>query len=176
MHNKKRLLLLTGWMFLGLVVGWLFPMSRVQAISRFVFSEQAYRVAKTTVLFQRLCSELLPSTPLGQHYLNLGYTHMSRLVRLLWYDEATAQQTWHVIDLYSPAVEALLDKNGSTVQVTQEMVDELLVFLSVMESRADDDLRQIIRDERSKVPWQKLVGLTADKAWEKLQEIRSASP
>jgi len=45
-----------------------------------------------------------------------------------------------------------------------------------MESRADDDLRQIIRDERSKVPWQKLVGLTADKAWEKLQEIRSASP
>lgn len=176
MHNKKRLLLPIGWMFLGLMIGWLFPMSQAQAISRFVFSEQTYRVAKTTVLFQRLCSELLPSTPLGQHYLDLGYTHMSRLVRLLWYDEAMAQQTWHVIDLYSPAVEALLDKNGSTAQITQEMVDELLSFLSEMESRADDDLRQIIQNERSKVPWQEMVGLTADEAWAKLQEIIPVSP
>ncbi len=176
MKNRQRLLLPIGWMFLGLIIGWLSPITQVQAISRFVFSEQTYRVAKTTVLFQRLCSELLPSTPLGQHYLDLGYTHMNRLVRLLWYDETMAQQTWRVIDLYTPTVEALLDENGSTVQITQEMVDELLYFLSEMESRADDDLRQVIQDERLKVPWQEMVGLTADEAWIKLQEVIPSSP
>lgn len=176
MPKKKKFLPFIGWMFLGIIIGWLFPMPQVQAVSRFVFSEQTYRVAKTTLLFQRLCSELLPSTPLGQHYLDLGYTHMNRLVRLLWHDETMAQQTWQVIDLYSPAVEALLDGKGDSVQITQEMADELLLFLSEMENRADGDLRQIIQEERSKVPWEELVGLTVDQAWIKLQEVMPVSP
>lgn len=176
MQSKKRFFLPIGWVFLGMMVGWLFPMSQVQAVGRFVFSEQTYRVAYTTVLFQRLCSELLPTTPLGQHYLDLGYTHWNQLVRLLWYDETMTKQTWHVIDLYTPAVEALLDKKGATVQITQEMVDELLLFLSEMENRANDDLKKIIQDERSKVPWQEIVGLTADKAWLKLQEAVPIAP
>lgn len=176
MPNKRRFFAPIGWIFLGVIVGWLFPMSQVQAVGRFVFSQETYRIAKTTYLFQRLCSELLPTTPLGQHYLDLGYTHMNRLVRLLWYDATMTQQTWRVIDLYSPAVEALLDGEGDRVKITQEMVDELLVFLTGMEERADDDLHQIIQDERSKVPWQELVGLTAEEAWLKLQEAAPASP
>ena len=176
MKSKRKFYSPIGWVFLGMIVGLLFPMSQVQAVGRFVFSEQTYRVAQTTLLFQRLCSELLPSTPLGQHYLDLGFTHMHPLMRLLWYDETMTQQTWHVIDLYTPAVEALLDGQGETVQITPEMIDELLLFLSEMESRADDDLRQIIQDERSKVPWQEMVGLTADEAWAKLQEATPNSP
>ncbi len=175
MESKKRWFSPIGWVFLGIIVGWLFPMSQAQAVGRLVFSEQTYRVAYTTLLFQRLCSELLPSTPLGQHYLDLGLDHMEPLVRLLWYDEVMTQQTWHVIDLYTPAVEALLDGQGETVQITQEMIDELLLFLSEMENRADDDLKQIIQDERARVPWQEMVGLTVDKAWAKLQESVSVS-
>lgn len=176
MRDMKRLLAPIGWVVLGIMIGWLFPISQVQAVGRFVFSEETYRVAKTSWLFQRLCSELLPSTPLGRHYLDLGYTHWNRLVRLLWYDKTMAQQTWRVIDLYSPAVEALLDGKGDSVQITQEMVDELLLFLSEMESRADDDLKQIIQEERSKVPWQEMVGLTANQAWIRLQEAVPVSP
>jgi hypothetical protein len=176
MKITKKWLAPFGWLFLGVMVGWLFPMSQVRAVGRFVFSDETYRIAKTTYLFQRMCSQLLPSTPLGQHYLDLGYTHMNRLVRLLWYDATMTEQTWKVIDLYSPAVEALLDGEGDSVKITQEMVDELLVFLDGMEQRADEDLRQIIQEERSRVPWDELVGLTAEEAWIKLQEATPASP
>ena len=174
--KNRRIFFVGCLMFLGIVAVWLFPMSQVQAAGRFIFSEQTYRVAKTTLLFQRLCSEILPATPLGRHYLDLGYTHAPRLVRLLWYDETMAQQTWHVIDLYSPVIEALLNHKEETVPITQEMVDELLIFLSGMENRADNDLKQIFQDERSKVPWQEMVGLTADKAWVRIQEAASVSP
>ena len=176
MKRKKRLFATTSWVFLGVIIGWLFPMPQVQAVGRFVFSEESYRIAKTTLLFQRLCSEILPSTPLGQHYLDLGYTHMKRLVGLLWYDETMTQLTWEVIDLYTPAVEDLLDNQGNNVQISQEMIDKLLIFLTEMEKRADDDLKQIIQDERSKVPWQELVGLTVNQAWAKLQETVVVSP
>ncbi len=168
--RKARIYTPIGWIMLGMFLGWLFPISHVQAVSQFVFSAETYRIAKTTWLFQRLCSEILSSTPLGQHYLDLGYTHMHSLARLLWYDQTMAQQTWHVIDLYSPAVEALLDGKGDTVEISQEMVEELLLFLSEMEDRADDEIKRIIQEERSKVPWQELVGLTAREAWLKLQE------
>jgi len=170
-HNKwKKLLSAAGLILVGMVVGWLFPMPNVQALRHIALSEQPYRVVETTLLFHRLCNELLPSTPLGQHYLDLGYTHWNQLVTLLWYDETMTEQTWRVIDLYSPGVEALLDGKGSTVRVSQEMVDELLYFLSEMEIKADTELRQIIQDEQARVPWQEIVGLTVEDAWIKLQE------
>ncbi|MCD4738405.1 MAG: hypothetical protein K8R89_03990 [Anaerolineae bacterium] len=170
-YNKwKRLLSAVGLILVGMVVGWLFPMPNVQALRHIALSEQPYRFVETTLIFHRLCSELLPSTPLGQHYLDLGHTHWNQLGMLLWYDEATVEQTWRVIDLYSPDVDALLDGEGSTVRVSQEMVDELLYFLSKMESRADAELRQIIQDERARVPWHEIVGLTVAEAWIKLQE------
>lgn len=177
-HRERRILAVIGWVFLGMVVGWLFPMPRAYALKQLALSVRPDRVAETTVLFQRLCAELLPSTPLGQHYLDLGYTHWNELVRLLWYDKIMAKQTWRVIDLYSPAVEALLDGKGSTVQVSQEMANELLYFLTEMESRADAELRQIIQEERSRVPWQEMVDLTVEQAWTELQEAASkgASP
>ncbi len=175
MQGRKISLFSVGWVFLGILLGWLFPVSTVQAAGRFLFSEQTYRVARTTVLFQRLCSELLPTTPLGRHYLDLGFTHATPLMRLLWYDQAMTRQTWHVIDLYTPAVEALLDGQGDAVTVSQEMVDELQSFLSGMQSRAEDDLKRIIAEERAKVPWQELVGLTAGQAWVILQGFAPAS-
>ncbi|MGQ9467115.1 MAG: hypothetical protein ACUVXE_01385 [Anaerolineae bacterium] len=169
--KTKKLIAAIGWFLLGVIVGWLFPISGVQAFRVLALSSRIERVAETTILFQRMCSELLSTTPLGQHYLDLGYGHMEELVRLLWYDETMAEQTWRVIDLYSPAVEALLDGKGSTVRVSQEMVDELLLFLSEMEKRADPELGQIIQEERARVPWQGMVGLTVEEAWIKLQEV-----
>ena len=177
-YRGKRVLAVIGWFFLGMVVGWLFPMPRAYALKQLTLSARPDRVVETTVLFQRLCAELLSSTPLGQHYLDLGYTHWNELVGLLWYDETMTEQTWHVIDLYSPGVEALLDGKGSTVQVSQEMADELLYFLTGMESRAGTELRQIIQEERSRVPGQEMVDLTVEQAWTELQEAASqgASP
>lgn len=175
-HGWRKHILVVGWVFLGMIVGWLFPIPRVQALKNLALSVRPYRVAETTLLFQRLCAELLPSTSLGQHYLDLGYSHWQELGMLLWYDDTMTEQTWHVIDLYSPAVEALLDGEGSTVRASQEMVDELLYFLVEMESRADPELRQIIQEERTGIPWQELVGLTVAQVWDKLQEAVSEDP
>ncbi len=174
----KKHLLAVGWVFLGMIVGWLFPIPRVHALKNLALSVRPYRVAETTLLFQRLCADLLPSTPLGQHYLDLGYSHWNEMVMLLWYDDTMSEQTWYVIDLYSPAVEALLNGEGATVRVSQEMVDELLYFLAEMESRADPKLKQIIQEERTRIPWQEMVGLSAEEAWNKLQEAgpKNSSP
>lgn len=172
-RRLKKALSAIGWVFLGMVVGWLLPMPRAYALKDLVMTTPPYRVVETTLLFQRLCAELLPTTPLGQHYLDLGYTHMNELVRLLWYDKVMMQQTWHVIELYTPAVEALLDGKGSTVQISQEMVDALTYFLSEMESRASPEIRQIVQEERARVPWRELAGLTVEEAWAELQKIET---
>ena len=169
--GQRRLLSAVGWILLGMVIGWLLPLPRVWALGHFVASMGPTRVAETTILFHRMCSEILAPTALGQHYLDLGYGHWNELVRLLWYDEVMTEQTWRVIDLYTPAVEALLEGRGEEEWVSQEMVDELLYFLEEMERRAGPELRQIIREEREKVPWEGLVGLTVEEAWAKLQEV-----
>jgi|GEM_PF-2848023 hypothetical protein len=172
-HRWIRVLSAVGWLLLGLMAGWLFPKPKLYALEQIAQSARPYRVVRTTVLFHRLCTELLPTTPLGQHYLDLGYTYWDELGTLIWYDEAMAEQTWRVIDLYSPAVEALLDGEGATYRVSQEMVDELLRFLEGMENRATPELRRVIQDERARVPWDDLAGLTVEEAWAKLQEAAS---
>lgn len=164
-----NLVLVMGGMLVGMIIGWLFPIPGVHALRHVAQSESPQRVIETTILFQRLCTELLPTTSLGQHYLELGHTHWGQLLRLIWYDEATAKQTWRLIDLYTPAVRALLDGKGNTVYISQEMIDELSNYLIKMESRADTKLRQIIQTERVKIPWHALVGLTAEQAWNMLQ-------
>jgi len=166
----RKLLPAVGLVLLGMVIGWLFPLPRVWALGRVVLSVSPSRVAETTILYQRVCTEILAPTPLGRHYLDLGYSHWNELVGLLWCDETMAKQTWRVIELYTPGVKALLEGEGSQERVSQEMVDELLYFLAEMEKRASPELRAIIREERAKVPWQELVGLTVEEAWARLQE------
>lgn len=170
MKRVNKLAWAIAWFLLGIIVGWFFPVPGARAVQVRALRSYAQRVVNTTILFNRMCSELLPTTPLGQHYLDLGNGHWEELVRLLWYDEMMTSQSWRVIDLYSPAVEALLDGKGSRVRVSREMVDELLLFLSEMEKRADPELRQIIQEERARVPWEEMVGLTVEEAWEKLNK------
>jgi len=117
-----------------------------------------------------MCTEILAPTPLGQHYLELGYTYWSELVGLLWYDEAMTEQTWRVIGLYTPAVKALLEGEGERERVSEEMVEELQGFLVEMERRAEPELGRVIREEWEKVPWEEMIGLTVGEAWERLQE------
>jgi len=172
----KRVLFAFSLVFLGILVGWLLPRPRLYAQEGSTCWPPIEAVTRTGFLFDRLRTELLPSTPTGQHYLNLGYTYWNELVRLIWYDETMVRLTWRVIDLYSPAVDALLDGRGSKMRVSQEMVDELLRWLTEMEIRASPELRQIIQEERAKVPWEDLVGLTVEEAWEKLQEAVPGEP
>ncbi len=146
------------------------------AVRHIAHTVPLYRIAETTYLFQRMCAELLPSTPYGQHLRDLGFTHMNELASLLWYDQTMATQTWRVIDLYSPAVEALLEGKGSRVRVSQKMVNELLYFLSEMEKRASPELGEIIREERARVPWKELVGLTVEEARAKLAGLLGDEP
>lgn len=175
-HRKWKLLASVGWLLLGLMLGWLFPKPSLRALEQIAQSVRPYRVARTSFLFHRLCTEILPTKPLGQHYLDLGYTYWNELGALIWYDETMATQTWRVIDLYSPAVEALLDSEGADYRVSQEMVDELQRFLVEMESRATPELAGIIQEERARVPWDDLVGLTVEEAWDRLQEAAPDNP
>lgn len=169
--KRSSLVWVMGGVFVGMLVGWLFPIPTVYALQQIAQSESPQRIVETSILFQHLCTELLPTTPLGQHYLNLGYTHWSQLLWLIWYDKTTAKQTWHLIDLYTPAVRALLDGRGNTVRLSQEMMDELSNYLAKMETRADPRLKQIIQAERAKIHWQALVGLTVEQAWKELQQV-----
>ncbi|MCS7178337.1 MAG: hypothetical protein RML46_03885 [Anaerolineae bacterium] len=164
----KRVLSAFGLIFLGVFLGWLFPLPSLHA-DEDVCIPPVHKIIRTGYLFNRFRSELLASNSTGQHYMNLGHTYWNELVRLIWYDETMYRLTWRVIDLYSPAIEALLDGEEEKVRVSQEMVDEMLRFLTEMESRATPELREIIRRERAKVPWEKMVGLSVADAWEALQ-------
>ncbi|MGB9776531.1 MAG: hypothetical protein ACPLYD_08895 [Anaerolineae bacterium] len=166
----KRIFSAFGLIFLGILLGWMLPLPRLYAEGE-ICIPPIDKIVRTGHLFDRFRSELLASNPTGQHYMNLGHTYWDELVRLIWYDATMYRLTWRVIDLYSPAVEALLDGKGETVRVSQEMVDEMLRFLTEMESRATPELREVIRRERAKVPWEEMVGLTGEEAWKKLQEI-----
>lgn len=166
----KKVLSSFGLIFLGVLLGWILPVPRLYAEGS-ICIPPVDKIIRTGHLFDRFRSELLASTPTGQHYMNLGHTYWDELVRLIWYDETMYRLTWRVIDLYSPAVEALLDGKGDTVKVSQEMVDDMLRFLTEMEVRASPELREVIRRERAKVPWKEMVGLTVEEAWKRLQEV-----
>ncbi|GAB4530236.1 MAG: hypothetical protein Fur0018_17420 [Anaerolineales bacterium] len=176
MKKPRRYLFSVTLVLVGMLLGWLLPLPRAEALSPAELVTYVARVEHTAALFQRMCRELLPTTPLGQHYLDLGYRYFPEMGALLWFDQTTTDQTWRVIDLYSPAVEALLDGKGEDIYITQEMVDELLTSLSLMEARAGDELQQIIQEERASVPWSDMAGLTVAEAWEKLQTAAPASP
>lgn len=164
----RRALSACGLIFVGVLLGWLLPLPRLYAYEG-ICLPNVDKVVRTGLLFDRFRGELLASNPTGQHYMNLGHTYWNELVRLIWYDETMYRLTWRVIDLYSPPIEALLDGKGDQVRVSQEMVDEMLHFLTEMEVRASPELREIIREERAKVPWEAMVGLTVQEAWEALQ-------
>lgn len=157
-----------GLIFVGILLGWLLPLPRLYADGS-ICLPPVHKIVRTGQLFDRFRSELLASNSTGQHYMHLGHTYWDELVQLIWYDETMYRLTWRVIDLYSPPIEALLDGKGDQVRVSQEMVDEMLHFLTEMEIRASPELREIIREERTKVPWEAMVGLTVQEAWEALQ-------
>ena len=181
-HRWKKSLAAVGLLILGIVLGWLFPrpsllaVERITSLSRMFGPLRVRQATETTMLFRRVCGELLSPTATGQHYLDLGYTYGDELTLLVWDDEVIEEQAWRLIDLYSPPMEALLDGRGNEVTVSQEMVDEMLRFLAEVESRAGPELRQIIAEERKEIPWEEMIGLTMEKAWARLQEAVPGDP
>ncbi len=116
----------------------------------------------------RLRDELLVTTPRGRRLIDLFYRHGLELSPLLLSDEALRTEGAEVLLLALPGLEALVNGQGETVVVTQEMVDALDIFLSHLYSLAGPDLQAVIEEEWQRSNPPALVGRTFAGAWEQV--------
>ncbi len=126
------------------------------------------RIAETvdlTTLLYRVRDEILSTTPEGQRLTDLYYAYIPNIIQVLMVDPTLSDQSIETMNLFVPALEALLDGNGDTVTITSEQVTSLQSFLNTLVEQGDPELQAVILSELERRPLENMVGMTMDEAW-----------
>ncbi len=116
-------------------------------------------------VYYRVRDEVLAATPAGQRYIDLFYAHNTQIV----YHLLTVPSLWdpalNVLESWQPTLQALVDGQGRDAPLTQAQLQALDAFLSDLAAVADDGLRQVIADERTRIgPLENYVGTDIETA------------
>lgn len=128
----------------------------------------------------RLRDELLRGNDAGEHYRKLYEEHRGRATQLLLQEPAILSAGGGTIAQFLPGVTALLDEQGETVRLDQDMVQGLRTFLQEL-AAADREanggaLAAMVEQEITHVDWDSLVGMSFAEAWEYFTTLLNAQP
>lgn len=118
-----------------------------------------------TVLL-RAETEIMQKTPAGQYYESLFWKHNDEIMRISFNHPENEEEFWRVTRLFIPGLEALLDGEGDTVQITSEQVESLKAELDWFASVGSPALREDIEKEQQRFPLDVLVGMTMNEAFD----------
>lgn len=118
-----------------------------------------------TVLL-RVETEIMQKTPAGQYYESLFWKHNDELMRISFNHPENEEEFWRVTRLFIPGLEAFLDGEGDTVQITSEQVESLKAELNWFASVGGPALREDIEKEQQRFPLDILVGMTMNEAFD----------
>jgi hypothetical protein len=147
-----------------------------EAASSSVQTSESLEFGEIADLLYRVRDEVLSTTPEGQRLTDLYYTYIPNIIEVLIERPELSDQSMEVLDLFIPALQALVDGNGDTVTITSEQVDGLQSFLDGLVEYGDPELQAIILNELANHPLQIMVGMTMDQAWEEIGEIATPTP
>ena len=116
-----------------------------------------------TVLL-RVETEIMQKTPAGQYYESLFWKHNDELMQIASQHPENNEEFWRVTRLFIPSLEALLDGEGDTVQITFEQVESLKAELDWLAAAGSTGLREDIQKEQQRLPLDALVGMTMNQA------------
>ncbi len=112
----------------------------------------------------RVEKEIMQKTPAGQYYESLFWKHNDEIMQIAANHPENDEEFWRVTRLFVPGLEALLDGEGSTVQITSEQVESLKAELDWLASMGSSALREDIEREQQRLPLDYFVGMTMSDA------------
>jgi hypothetical protein len=112
----------------------------------------------------RVDAEILQKTPMGQYYRALLLKHADELVWIMDSHPEHEEVVLHVIRLFIPDLEVLLDGKGDKVYISSEHVESAKTELDWFASMGSPALRDDIRKEEQRLPLDNFVGMTMSDA------------
>ncbi|HTX91010.1 MAG TPA: hypothetical protein VMC09_07310 [Anaerolineales bacterium] len=155
--QKKHAIILAVVLLVVLALSLLLTNQKVRAM---------YGNAYKIFVLYRVENELLMGTPAGRYYRTFFWKSNDELIRIYYAYPEKSNDMFTVIDMYMPALEALLDGRGDTVTLSAEQVDAAQAEFEWLESVAESPLREDIQGELERFPMQTFTGMTAKQAWD----------
>jgi hypothetical protein len=112
-------------------------------------------------LFRDFRDDVLLSTPAGRYYTDLYDRASPALIEALAQDPSLIQPTHAALVEWTPVIQALIDGNGGTVQITDAMRTNALAVLNRVRAVADPELLAILDAEADALDPDTWAGLTA---------------
>jgi hypothetical protein len=110
---------------------------------------------------------IMAGTPIGQHYIDLYYTHDAEIMGLLLGSSALRDQAVDTLTAWQSNLAALVDGEGESVIITAEQVQMVDDFLTALSAVASPHLSQVIAEEWIKLPLpDEFVGMSMKEARE----------
>jgi hypothetical protein len=116
-----------------------------------------------TVLL-RVETEIMQKTPAGQYYESLFWKHNDELMQIASQHPENNEDFWRVTRLFVPGLDALLNGEGDTIQITFEQVESLKAELDWLASMGSAGLREDLQKEQQRLPLDAFVGMTMNEA------------
>jgi hypothetical protein len=112
----------------------------------------------------RVEREIMQKMPAGPYYESLFFKHNDEIMQISFNHPENEEEFWRVTRLFIPGLEALLDGEGDTVQITSEQVESLKAELNWFASVGSPALREDIEKEQQRFPLDILIGMSMNEA------------
>lgn len=112
----------------------------------------------------RVEREIMQKSPAGQYYEALFWKHNDELMQIARDHPENNEEFWRVTRLFIPGLEALLNGEGDTAQITSEQVESLKAELDWLASVGSPFLREDIEKEEQRLPLDYFAGMTMSDA------------
>lgn len=114
----------------------------------------------------RFYNEVVLPTPAGQYYNSLLWKHSDEMNLLFKNHPEHQESSIEVIQEFIPGIEALLNGQGDTVQITAKQIRLLQAEVDWVASTASPALREDIERELERYPLEHFIGMTMSEALE----------
>lgn len=125
-----------------------------------------YDIQHPIDVFLRFHFEVLEKTPAGIYYSGLMMEHNYEQYEIIQAHPDHFDEFWHVVELYTPGIEALTEGKGDTVLITEEHIKSLKEEWEWEAQFESTAMREDIEKELQRFPLETFVGMTFIEAWE----------
>jgi hypothetical protein len=127
-------------------------------------SSLAFDYAEILDTYWDVHDQVLFPTERGRHFIDLYWAHGRELVQILMEDPEVRREGLALILEFAPPLRALVEGQGSSVVITEDMVRRVDDYLLALHELSGPDLRATIESERAEAAFESLIGLTFEEA------------
>ncbi len=121
----------------------------------------------TVAVLARADREITPKSAAGRYYHKLVWKHNAEMGDILLHKHPEHRMQFvMMIDLFVPAIEALLDGDGDSITISTAQIERLQTELNWLKSVGSETLRADIKREEVRFPPQQFAGMTIAEVYE----------